>query len=114
MSDTHEELPPAQSPEPASRAAAIEHDVARMNKGTWALVLAGLAVLVLLVVFIVQNRQRATVSFFGAHEHLPLGAALLLSAVVGAVSVTLFGAAREFRLRRHLRGEGRKRTRRSR
>jgi uncharacterized integral membrane protein len=41
--------------------------------GYWAAVVVGLLVLVVLIIFILENGQRADVSFLGAHTHLPEG-----------------------------------------
>jgi uncharacterized integral membrane protein len=67
-----------------------------------ALILA-LVVLILLLVFILENTQRVKVSYFGAHGHLPLGVALLLSAVGGAIITGAVGGARIVQLRRQAR-----------
>jgi uncharacterized integral membrane protein len=56
-------------------------------------------VLLLLLIFIVQNQNTVEVSYFGAHGHLPLGAALLLAAVAGILLVALAGSARIMQLR---------------
>ena len=68
--------------------------------GFWAAVVGGLLVLVLLIVFILENGQRASVSFFGAHGHLPEGVALLLAAVIGGLVVVIAAVARILELRR--------------
>jgi uncharacterized integral membrane protein len=65
----------------------------------WAVGVAFAAVLLVLLVFILQNGQRAEVSFLGAHGHLPMGVALLLSAVFGILLVALPGTARIMQLR---------------
>jgi uncharacterized integral membrane protein len=62
-------------------------------------VVVGLIVLVILLVFILENGQRAKVSFFGAQTHLPQGVALLFAAVIGGFFVALAGAARILQLR---------------
>ena len=49
--------------------------------------------------FILQNGQRAQVSFLGAHGHLPMGVALLLAAVFGVLLVALPGTTRIIQLR---------------
>lgn len=64
-------------------------------------VISGLIVLVLLLVFILENTQSVTVSYFGASGHLGLGVALLLGAVGGALVVGIIGTARIAQLRRH-------------
>lgn len=51
-------------------------------------------VLLLLLILILQNGQRADVHFFGAHGQLPMGLALLLAAVFGALLVTMHGTMR--------------------
>jgi uncharacterized integral membrane protein len=56
-------------------------------------------VLLLLLIFVLQNGQSVDVSFLGLHGHLPMGVALLLSAVVGVLVVALPGTARIVQLR---------------
>ncbi|MEU7875984.1 LapA family protein [Dactylosporangium sp. NPDC049140] len=56
-------------------------------------------VLLLLLIFLLQNGQPAEVSFFGAHGQLPMGVALLLAAVFGVLLVALPGTARIVQLR---------------
>ncbi len=67
--------------------------------GAWVTLLTASFVLLLLLVFILQNGQRAEVSFFGAHGHLPMGVALLLAAIFGVLLVALPGTARIIQLR---------------
>ena len=69
-------------------------------RGFWAAVVVTLAVLVLLVVFILENGQEVRVSYFGATSHAPLGVALLLAAIIGGLVVVLAVAARLLQLRR--------------
>ena len=69
------------------------------TSGYWASVVVGLLVLLVLLVFILENGQTAKVSFFGVHGHLPQGVALLFAAVVGGLFVVLAGAARILQLR---------------
>jgi uncharacterized integral membrane protein len=63
--------------------------------------LAGAIVLILLLVFILENTQSVKISYFGASGHVALGVALLLAAVGGALLVGLLGAARIAQVRRH-------------
>lgn len=68
--------------------------------GTWvAMVLFALVLLVLLV-FILQNSQQVKISFFGANGHLALGVAMLLAAVGGILLVVIPGVGRMIQLRR--------------
>jgi uncharacterized integral membrane protein len=69
-----------------------------MGGASVALVVAAV-VLLLLLIFILQNGQRSDVSFLGAHANLPMGVALLLAAVFGALLVALPGTARIIQLR---------------
>ena len=59
--------------------------------------------LIVLLVFILENTQSVKISFFGASGHLPLGVALLLAAIGGALLLGIIGAARIVQLRRHVR-----------
>jgi uncharacterized integral membrane protein len=67
--------------------------------GVWVALVGAAFVFLLLLIFILQNGQRAQVSFLGAHGHLPMGVALLLAAVFGVLLVALPGTARIIQLR---------------
>jgi uncharacterized integral membrane protein len=67
--------------------------------GVWVAFVVAALVFLLLLIFILQNGQRAQVSFLGADGHLPMGVALLLAAVFGALLVALPGTARIIQLR---------------
>jgi putative membrane protein len=71
---------------------------------------AGAVVLLLLLIFILENTQRVKISYFGADGHLSLGVALLLAAVAGALITALVGVARIGQLRAHARRQGRQRS----
>ena len=97
---------PAQSPpareqaEPGAVAPQHHHKIRHTRlSGTWTAVTGFGIVLLLLLIFIVQNQNTVEVSYFGAHGHLPLGAALLLAAVAGILLVALAGSARIMQLR---------------
>jgi uncharacterized integral membrane protein len=68
--------------------------------GLWIAVGFFAVILLLLLIFILQNGKTVDVSYMGAHGHLPLGVALLLAAVCGVLLVVLAGAARISQLRR--------------
>ena len=82
------------------------------TSGLWVAVGFFAVVLLLLLIFILQNGTQVSVSYLGAHGHLPLGVALLLSAVCGVLLVVLAGAARISQLRtvarRHRRADSRR------
>jgi lipopolysaccharide assembly protein A len=65
----------------------------------WTMVGIGVVLLVAILVFILQNGQRVRVRFLMANGTLPLGVALLLAALLGALLVLVAGAARVLQLR---------------
>lgn len=92
-------LPEETTPEPAPPPARRPVKRSRTG-GMWVgLILAALVLLVLLI-FILQNGQQVEISFFGAQGSLPLGVALLLAAIAGALLVAIPGSARILQLRR--------------
>ena len=95
-----EEVKPVQ-PAP-SRAGTGKARPTRIS-GTWVAVVAGLVVLVVLLIFILQNLDSVTVRFFGAEGSLPLAIAMLFSAIGGAALVALIGGARILQLRKQAR-----------
>jgi uncharacterized integral membrane protein len=85
---------------PASGDGPAEHVVRRTRIGGWWVASALFAlVLLLLLIFILENGQRANIAYFGAHGHLPLGVALLLAAVLGVLLVVIPGTGRIVQLR---------------
>jgi lipopolysaccharide assembly protein A len=67
--------------------------------GLWVTVVCFAVILLLLLIFILQNGATVDVAYLGAHAHLPLGVAMLLAAVGGVLLVVLAGAARISQLR---------------
>jgi uncharacterized integral membrane protein len=67
--------------------------------GLWVAAIAAAVAVLLLLIFILQNTEQVEVSLFGANPDLPLGVALLLAAVLGALVVALIGTARIIQLR---------------
>lgn len=87
--------------EPNTPPPAPHHKVRRTRVGgVWVTLAVSAVILILLLVFILENLKRADVSLFGAHADLPLGVALLLSAVAGAIIVIIPGTGRIVQLRR--------------
>jgi lipopolysaccharide assembly protein A len=93
--------PPPTAPEPAAPPQAPPSLKIKRTRtsGLWVAVGFFAVVLLLLLIFILQNGATVQVSYMGAHGHLPLGVALLLSAVCGVLLVILAGAARISQLR---------------
>ena len=92
-----------------------QHKIKRTRiSGLWVSVGFFAVVLLLLLIFILQNGTKVDISYMGAHGHLPLGVALLLSAVCGVLLVVLAGAARISQLRavarRHRRADAKRVT----
>ena len=75
------------------------------TSGFWSAVLALALLLLLLAIFILQNTQKVEISFFGWNGSAPLSAALLISAVAGALVVACAGALRILQLRRRVKRE---------
>jgi uncharacterized integral membrane protein len=62
---------------------------------------AGAIVLILLLIFILENTQSVKISFLGVSGHVALGVALLIGAVGGALVTGILGAARIAQVRHH-------------
>ena len=77
-----------------------QHVVKRTRMGgVWLASASFAVVLLLLLIFILENGKTVDVAYFGAHGHLPLGVALLLAAVLGILMVVIPGTARIVQLR---------------
>jgi uncharacterized integral membrane protein len=70
--------------------------------------IGGAALLVVMLIFIIQNAHAVGISFLGAHLRLPLAVALLLAAVAGVLLMAAAGTARITQLRRIMRRDRRK------
>ena len=67
--------------------------------GVWVAVALFALVLILLLIFILENTQRVDISYFGVHGHSTLGVALLLAAVLGVLLVAIPATWRIIQLR---------------
>jgi lipopolysaccharide assembly protein A len=104
--------PPAAAQQPAA-APLPQHKIKRTRiSGLWLAVAFFAVILLLLLIFILQNGATVQLSYLGLHGHLPLGVALLLAAVCGVLLTMLAGAARISQLRtvarRHRRADARR------
>src|ERR1022692_4589493 len=89
---------PSQGPAPGQMPA--QHVVKRTRMGgVWVASALFAVVLLLLLIFILENGQKVDIGYFGAHGHLPLGVALLLAAVLGVLLVVIPGTGRIVQLR---------------
>jgi uncharacterized integral membrane protein len=68
--------------------------------GLWVGLVLSALVLLLLLVFILQNGRPVQISFFTLEGALPLGVALLLAAIAGILLVAIPGSLRILQLRR--------------
>jgi lipopolysaccharide assembly protein A len=94
--------PPGQprQPEPTGPDGLPHHTIRHTRiSGLWVAVALFAVILLLLLIFVLQNSKTVDISYFGAHGHLPLGVALLLAAVCGVLLVVFAGAARISQLR---------------
>jgi uncharacterized integral membrane protein len=68
--------------------------------GAWIILLIGVVLLAFLLVFVLQNLDSVRIHFLSADFTMPLGVALLLAAIGGALICSVPFAARIFQLRR--------------
>jgi uncharacterized integral membrane protein len=76
---------------------------ATRTSAAWTALAIGLALLVVMVVFVLENLQDVKVTFFGIHWRIPLALDLLLAAALGGAVVFTAGALRMLQLRLHAR-----------
>jgi uncharacterized integral membrane protein len=98
-SGTAYEQEPATRTAPATPTAPERVPVRTRISGLWVASISAVVVLLLLLIFILQNGSTVKINLFGANPSLPIGVALLLAAVLGALLVALVGAARVVQLR---------------
>jgi len=85
---------PPEQPAPAAPPLPPQHKIRPTRlSGLWFAVVFFAVVLLFLLIFILQNGRAVDVSYLGAHGHLPLGVAMLFSAVCGVLLTILAGAA---------------------
>jgi uncharacterized integral membrane protein len=70
---------------------------------SWAALAVSVLLMIVLVVFIVQNTQQVQVSFLVWDGHPPLAVALLCAAVAGAALAVVVGSLRIWQVRRRVR-----------
>ncbi|GLL05905.1 LapA family protein [Dactylosporangium matsuzakiense] len=70
---------------------------------TWFGICVAAVLLVVLIVFMLQNTGSVEVTFLGMHGNLPLAMALLVAAVGAAIVTMAIGAARIVQIRRQSR-----------
>jgi uncharacterized integral membrane protein len=70
--------------------------------GTWVGIVVAAVVLVMLLVFILQNTSSVRISYLGASGHIPLGIVLLLAVAAGVLLAAVVGSLRILQIRRRL------------
>ena len=103
----------AAAPDPQLDAPPPQHKIRHTRTSAlWFAVAFFGVVLLFLLIFILQNGRHVGISYLGMHGNLPLGVALLLAAVCGALLTILAGAARISQLhavaRHHRRADARR------
>ncbi|MET9024094.1 lipopolysaccharide assembly protein LapA domain-containing protein [Nocardia sp. NPDC004168] len=111
---THAEHPPEPDPDLSQRqrttppgappvvppAVPVKKSLASRTGYAWTGLVAGVLILVLLLIFIVQNLEQVQVHFFFWDFSLPLGVTVLLSMIGGALVMASVGGVRILQLRR--------------
>jgi uncharacterized integral membrane protein len=67
---------------------------------TWMALVVGIVVLVLLLIFILQNLDSVPINILFWEFSLPLGVAVLLAAIAGAVIMAIVGGVRILQIRK--------------
>ncbi|MDO4631412.1 MAG: lipopolysaccharide assembly protein LapA domain-containing protein [Corynebacterium sp.] len=70
--------------------------------GTWVALIAGALLLIVLLVFIMQNQEPVELVLFAWNFTFPAGIGFLLAAIGGALIMALVGGVRMFQLRRQI------------
>jgi lipopolysaccharide assembly protein A len=105
-------LPPASAngsaPPPRPAPAAPRRRLKTRISGMRTALIAGAAVLIVVLIFIIQNARAVNISFLGAHLRLSLAVALLLAVIAGALIMAAAGTARITQLRMIMRRDRRR------
>ncbi|SRR6266480_790929 len=96
--------PPPPPPPAAPQPGRLHTRISGLRTG----LIAGFAILIVVMIFIIQNTHPLNISFLGAYLHLSLAVALLLAAIAGALLMAAAGTARITQLRRIMRRDWRK------
>jgi len=68
----------------------------------WVAIIVFALILVLLLIFVLQNTRKVPVTYLGLEGTLPLAVAMLLSAVAGVLLAAIAGTLRILQLRRRV------------
>ncbi len=91
---------PASASAPRGARPPSQHPTRRTRiSAAWVALIVATVVLILLLVFILQNTRSVKVSYLGAHGTMPLGVALLLAAIGGVLLAGLIASLRIWQIR---------------
>lgn len=94
---------PDPTPEPESTRPTQDPLRHSRTSGAWLSVAALGLVLLLLIIFILQNTQSVEVTFLGWNGHAPLAVSLLIATLAGLFMALVAGSLRIIQLRRRVR-----------
>ena len=94
--------PPAKPTYPAMEAKQPSGVQGSFAGGTWIALIAGALLLIVLLVFIMQNQDQVDLVLFAWNFRFPAGIGFLLAAIGGALIMALVGGVRMFQLRRQI------------
>lgn len=102
MSSDSPVSPDQPDPAPGQDNAAPPESAVKFTRAAslWSSLTAGFLILIVLLIFIIQNPDSAQFHFLGWHWRLQLGVAILLAAIGGGLITVLVGTARIYQLRR--------------
>ncbi|EME16029.1 lipopolysaccharide assembly protein LapA domain-containing protein [Rhodococcus triatomae] len=100
--------PPAEPPVPPNPVSGPDAEAVRRHTSmghtkaaaTWTGLVIGVLVLIVLLVFILQNLDSVSLNLFWWEFSVPLGIGLLLAAIAGALVMALAGGVRIVQIRR--------------
>ncbi|WP_408930652.1 lipopolysaccharide assembly LapA domain-containing protein [Corynebacterium axilliensis] len=93
----------------------VEYDTAQEESGkvkgsfaasTWIALIVGFLLLIVLIIFILQNQHEVPMNFLNWSVEFPAGVTYLICAIAGALIMALVGGWRMFELRRQVRKQG--------
>lgn len=83
---------------------AAKRDVEKSAAGaTWTALIIGALLLILLLVFILQNQEPAELKLFNLQMTFPIGVGMLIAAIIGALIMAIVGGVRMLQLRKQVR-----------
>lgn len=104
-STTTQDPSPSSAPATAGQPSAATGDdpLARTRvSGIWIGIIVFTLILILLLVFVIQNTRKVEISYFWFDGHIPLAVAMLLSAAAGVLLTAIAGTLRILQLRKRL------------